>query len=583
MDSIWHDAAQAFAIGFPAPLAGLLFWVAASLMVHVCQRLVEHTAFSVDVSSRRVSASHAALCIGCIAWALDVVGLFMYGELAQHAASLELVPALSGLIIMAVSTRLTIPTLSTSTRKLHITVAGTWLAAGMLLAHFTITQNQVRSFAAVNWATILLGMAIALALASLTAMRHRAAKLSVLTPHLLRRTWEEKAVSGAAILLLHWLLVNTFPLASASAGGRAHSTVLLFIVLLFGVALALEQLSNMRHDVDRQHLLRRGLSMMRVSHMAQNPERDVQLSLVADHLHDLLQPDRLKLHFQPMVDFRQPGAPFEALLRIEDPALGPLNPEIFLLVCELQGKTAEVDRMILRNALGHVAHWHRQGLQEISVSVNVAPITLLERGFADWLCMELAEHALPHHALKLEMTEHAIIALGAPLVGALRELNALGIAVVMDDFGTGYSSLGMLADLPIAGIKCDRLFVQQLASDPRRQSLLRHIGALAQEFGLSVVVEGVETAEELQAVATASLHGVQGYLYGKPMAADAVAAWTTREMPARRAALEALTLKTPRQVEPDTAVAPVAAYPMALPAALPRAPWAKRVPGLPRA
>ncbi|CAN7285459.1 EAL domain-containing protein [Acidovorax sp. LjRoot129] len=141
----------------------------------------------------------------------------------------------------------------------------------------------------------------------------------------------------------------------------------------------------------------------------------------------------------------------------------------------------------------------------------------------------------------------------------------------------------MLADLPIAGIKCDRLFVQQLARDPRRQSLLRHIGALAQEFGLSVVVEGVETAEELQAVAAAGLHGVQGYLYGKPMAADAVAAWTTREMPARRAALEALTLKTPRQVEPDTAVAPVAAYPMALPAALPRAPWANRVPGLPRA
>ncbi|RYF62383.1 MAG: EAL domain-containing protein, partial [Comamonadaceae bacterium] len=311
-------------------------------------------------------------------------------------------------------------------------------------------------------------------------------------------------------------------------------------------------------------------------------ERDVHLSLVADHLHDLLQPDRLQLHFQPIVDLLQPGAPFEALLRIHDSALGSINPETFLLVCELQGKTAEVDRMILRNALGHVATWHRQGLSEISVSVNVAPITLLEHGFADWLCLELAEHALPHHALKLEMTEHAIIALGAPLASALQELDALGIAVVMDDFGTGYSSLGMLADLPIAGIKCDRLFVQQLARDMRRQSLLRHIGALAQEFGLTVVVEGVETAEELQAVAAAGLHGVQGYLYGKPMAADTVAAWTTGEMPARRAALEALALKAPRPAEHDTLAAPAVAY-SALPSVLQRAPWSSRPPGVPRA
>ena len=101
MVSIWHDATVAFAVGFPPLLQSLLFWIFASLVVHVCQRLVEHTAFSVDPSSRRISASQAALCIGCIVWALDVVGLFMYAELAHHV--LELVPALSGLLIMAVS------------------------------------------------------------------------------------------------------------------------------------------------------------------------------------------------------------------------------------------------------------------------------------------------------------------------------------------------------------------------------------------------------------------------------------------------------------------------------------------------
>ena len=68
----------------------------------------------------------------------------------------------------------------------------------------------------------------------------------------------------------------------------------------------------------------------------------------------------------------------------------------------------------------------------------------------------------------------------------------MGVAVLMDDFGAGFSSLGILAELPIAGIKCDRLFVRELPQDRRRQILLRHISALASEFGLSVVVEGVE-------------------------------------------------------------------------------------------
>ncbi len=91
------------------------------------------------------------------------------------------------------------------------------------------------------------------------------------------------------------------------------------------------------------------------------------------------------------------------------------------------------------------------------------------------------------------MTEHAVIALGPQMVAAISALSALGVAVLMDDYGAGYSSLGMLAELPIAGIKCDRLFVRQLPHDRRRQKLLRHISALARDLGLSVVVEGAGT------------------------------------------------------------------------------------------
>ncbi|MDH4416713.1 MAG: EAL domain-containing protein [Acidovorax sp.] len=556
MVSIWHDAVQAFAVDFPPLLQCLLFWVIASLVVHVCQRLVEHTAYSVDACSRRISGSHAALCIGCIVWALDVVGLFMYEEMAPHV--LELVPALSGLIIMAVSARLTIPTLCTSASKRRIMATGVLLATGVLAAHFTLTRGHVHSFAQVNWLAIALSMVVAIAITTLTSIRHRSAKLSVLTPRFRPQSWEDKVLCGAAILLLHWLLVNTFPLHLGTPLGDSEGIALLVVIIVFGVTVALEQLTNIRWDAGRQRLLRQGLSLMRASHMPQNPTHDMELSLVADHLGTLLQPERLALHFQPIVDFKHHGVQFEALLRVSNDTLGNVNPETFLLVCELQGQTASVDRMILSNALDHVKAWQSHGLENTSISVNVAPITLLDENFAKWLRAELARRELPPDTLKLEMTEHAIIALGSQMVGAIDELATMGVAVLMDDFGAGYSSLGMLADLPIAGIKCDRLFVRQLAQDKRRQSLLRHIGALAQEFGLSVVVEGVETVQELQALTAIGLHNIQGYVFSRPIPADDIPAWHRTQMRTERARLQALlSAQRPSSPPPAASLAPV--------------------------
>jgi EAL domain-containing protein (putative c-di-GMP-specific phosphodiesterase class I)/NO-binding membrane sensor protein with MHYT domain len=538
MFSIGHDTAQVFAVGFPPLLHSLLFWIFASLVVHVCQRLVEHTAFAIDPSSRRISASQAALCIGCIVWALDVVGMLMYAELAGHA--LGLVPALTGLVVMALSARLTVPTLSTSTSRARIVLAGAGLALGMLAAHFTISEGYVSSYVRVNGLAIVLALATAIGIAAYTAIRLRAAKMKALTRVYIPQQWQDKLLSGAAILVLHWLLVNTFPLAWPDSATSADGVALLVIVLLFGIAIATEQLSNMRFDQARQQLLRRALSLMRTSsHELHQPEGDIQLSLIADQLPVLLQPDQLALHFQPIADLHSGEVQFEALLRVHSDLLGAIHPEAFLLVCELQGKTPLVDRLILVNAMASACRWRSEGMAGAKFSVNVAPATLLEEDFAPWLQAGLSRHALPGSCLKLELTEHALIASGPRMLESIRRLQAIGVGVLMDDFGAGYSSLGMLADLPIAGIKCDRLFVRQLAQDPRRQSLLRHVGALASEFGLSVVVEGVETPAELQTLAACGLPTIQGYVFCKPMPAADVPGWNQAQWPQRLAALRA--------------------------------------------
>ncbi len=530
--SIWQDATQAFGVDFPPPMYSLLYWGFASLVVHVCQRLVEHTAFSVDPCSRRISASHAALCTGCIVWALDVVGLFMYSELSHRA--LDLGPALGCLLVMVFSSRLTIPALSTSTSIRSLIPAGLGLALGMLSGHFLLARSYVAHFSEVNGLAIALAFATAFGVACYTAIRHRAAKMSALTPRYTPQNWMDKLICGGAILVLHWLLLNCFPLQKPAAGGPTNGLTLLAVLLVFTLALTVEQLRNIRSDQVRQHLQRLGLSLMRVIPAQQKPPaHDIHLSLIADHLPRLLNRNSLTLHFQPIVNLYGPQVHYEALLRLNDPLLGPLSPDAFFLVCELQGKTSQVDRLILANALDAAQGWLAQGMRSSKVCVNVAPVTLLEPDFAQWLGAKLQRRGLPWGMLQLELTEHAIIACGTHMVQAINDLRTLGVGVFMDDFGAGYSSLGVLVDLPISGIKCDRLFVRQLPQDPRRQSLLRHVVRLARDLHLEVVVEGVETEQELQSVLESGIGNVQGYFFSKAMPPEAVPQWHQAYRPAQ--------------------------------------------------
>lgn len=527
-----------FDVKFPPLWHAVMFWVFASLVTHVCQRLVEHTAASVDRSSRKISASQAALSIGCMVWALDVAGFFMYEGLPLQ--ELELLPALAALITMAVASRLTVPTLSTSTRKHRLVFAGCCLAAGMVAAHAMLAARYVVDFSRIHWVPALLALLLAACIACYTAIRHRSAKMRGMIHTHTSRNWKDWVYCGGAIVLVHWLLINAFPLyrhLPAQAPQEQDHMALLAIVVVFAAAVAVEQLLNMRSDRGRQRLFRRGLSMLRASNTSLTPAKDAQLALIADHLDELLTADRLALHFQPIANLRSQTIHLEALLRISHERLGHINPELFFLVCELQGRTAEVDRLILCNALNHARQWHSLG-QPTAISVNVAPGTLLAEDFAPWLSAELAKRCLPECALKLEMTEHAIIASGPGMSQAMGHLGSAGIHVVMDDFGAGYSSLGVLADLPISGIKCDRLFLRRVPQDLRRQALLRHVAAMSRELGLHVIVEGVETAEELRIVAQSGIDSIQGYLFARPIPAADVSRWLTHVAPDRLLAMD---------------------------------------------
>lgn len=512
--------------GYPSLLPVLFFAVFATLVVHVCNRLVEHTAWSVDPGNRRLSASHAALIIGCIVWALDIGGFFMYPHLDGLSPSLH--DGLLALLVMIASARLTLPELSSGVSRRRTAVAGTFMALGMLSGHFVLAMSYGASLQQVETAPLLASIGVAVCLTVGLSIRHRVAKRRLLIRSHVMQRWPDVLMGGLVIVVLHCLLINTFPptMLAAAGGGQAGA---IGVVALFALVVALEHMGNLRLDQGLQLRLRQGLSMMRVATPEANPQHDVQMALIADHLPELLVAQQLVLHFQPIVPLEKgPPPAFEALLRLQHPVLGRLNPEVFLLVCELQGKTTLVDRLILEQAIGQMERWARAGLPGLRVSVNLSPTTLMEPGFNHWLAQTLDAHEVKPVQLTLELTEHAIIASGAPMLDAMRALAGVGIAVVMDDFGAGYSSLAMLADLPIRGIKCDRLFVRNLLVDPRRQRLLSHVLAIARDFDLEVTAEGIETPQELDVVREIGLRKLQGYLFAKAMPAEEVPGWLVR-------------------------------------------------------
>jgi EAL domain-containing protein (putative c-di-GMP-specific phosphodiesterase class I) len=511
---------------FPFGLASLFYGALGILIVHLCQQLVEETASAIDPSSRKIRASRAAIGIGCMVWILDVTGFFLYPGLAVDG--LRLMPALLALLVNMVSARMTIPVLSTATHIRGAALSATGLACGMIAGHVLLSLSYLSGPLVLNLRPAAFALGATIALSVTLALRHRRTRLSALGPHYAPLRWGDKALAGAAIVPLHWLLVSTFPVHMDPATGSSDNVRLLLTILAFGLGIVVDQLETLHSERKRQQSFRRAVAPATAQTCAAGTQRDHQLALISTRLPELLTPDRLHIYFQPIVTPASGRAHFEALLRVSDDVLGPINPEHFFLACALQQKTEYADRLIICGALDHLQRWRQAGLHNAIINVNVSPDTLLESHFVSWLDLQQTRRGIARGALRLEITEHGLIANGDTMIKTIHTLKSYGVGVVMDDFGSGYSSLGLLADLPISGFKCDRLFIKGLSHDPRRQALLRRIAGLAGDLGIPVTAEGVETQEELDIVLDSGIDSVQGFFYARPMPAHEIPQWYTR-------------------------------------------------------
>ena len=230
-----------------------------------------------------------------------------------------------------------------------------------------------------------------------------------------------------------------------------------------------------------------------------------------------LERDELKLNYQPVVDaYDETIVSFEALLRWHSEEHGLVSPAKFIPLAEDTRLIVPIGEWVLRTACAEANNWP----SHIKVAVNVSGEQLLDPNFSATVVGALASSGLAPHRLEIEVTESIFVRDATTANATLEQIMALGCGVALDDFGTGYSSLGYLRKLRFSTIKVDRSFVQGAATgNPESLAIIRAVVAMAESLDMSTTAEGVETEAELATIRQLGCKKIQGYYFGRPMAA----------------------------------------------------------------
>ena len=230
------------------------------------------------------------------------------------------------------------------------------------------------------------------------------------------------------------------------------------------------------------------------------------------------------LHYQPIVSAVTGDiVSVEALVRWEDPQHGLIPPVQFIRIAEEAGLIGQLGAWVLREACRQNRTWQDAGLIHLPVAVNLSAEQFRSRSLLETVREALTLSGLEPRYLALEITETLLMEQSEQTVNLLAELNAMGLQLSIDDFGTGYSSLAYLSRFPIHKLKIDKSFVRDMRSDPADAAITSAVIALAHSLRLKVLAEGVEQREQLEFLRLRGCHEVQGYLFSKPLPAEAFA------------------------------------------------------------
>jgi len=256
-------------------------------------------------------------------------------------------------------------------------------------------------------------------------------------------------------------------------------------------------------------------------------------------LHRAIERSELRLHYQPIFDLRDSQITgFEALVRWEHPEKGLVSPGQFIPVAEETGLIVPIGTWVLQEACRQMREWQRDcpATRDMFVSVNLSARQLQAPNLLDDIKRAVLETGIDPQCLQLEITESVVMHDPEASVGKLNALKSLGIKLAVDDFGTGYSSLAYLKRFPIDVLKIDRAFVSGLVSGEHDAAIVQTVVGLARALGLHTTAEGIEERSQWDRLEQLGCDQGQGFIFSRPVRADAIPDLLTRSADPRLSA-----------------------------------------------
>ena len=242
-----------------------------------------------------------------------------------------------------------------------------------------------------------------------------------------------------------------------------------------------------------------------------------------NQLRHALDAGQLELHYQPQVDLTTGEiSALEALARWNHPERGYISPAQFIPVAEESGLIHLLGDWVLRTACRQAVEWRATHPRPLRIAVNVSVRQLQQPTYPETVRAILEETGCPAELIELEITESMLMHHSERSKHLLARLHELGIGIAIDDFGTGYSSMAQLKHLPVAKLKIDKCFVDEITQNRSDLAITTAITSLARSLGIGLVAEGVEDEKQLLLLRQTGCHVFQGYHFSRPLTAENV-------------------------------------------------------------
>jgi diguanylate cyclase (GGDEF)-like protein/PAS domain S-box-containing protein len=274
-------------------------------------------------------------------------------------------------------------------------------------------------------------------------------------------------------------------------------------------------------DIAMYHVKWEGKNGARFYNSEMNVIFHRKLSIENDLRRALESSDQFVLNYQPQVDINESKiVGMEVLARWLHPEQGLISPSEFIPLAEETGLITQITEMVFGRACAQFRLWQAMGFNDVKMAINFSPKDIERNDFVHFIKNELQQNQLTPDTLEVEITEGTVMGDLENTVRKFKELSALGVQISVDDFGTCYSSLGYLKKFPLHTIKIDKSFVHDIQEGAIDVPIVSAITAIAQGFKMSLIAEGVETAEQMRVLQNQGCSIMQGFLYSRPVSAE---------------------------------------------------------------